>query len=94
MATITSTVNPFTIPTNCNKSNPSPAYPAFKALSLWLFKEEAGWSFEEFQRRERLAYAALEEFFTKVLSEDVEEMSSIYNSYILYRGQRPVGTLR
>ena len=86
--TVNLSVNPFAIPANCNKSNPSPAYPAFKALSLWLFVEEVGGRaerhrrFDEFQRREHLAYAALEEFFTKVLREDVEEMGGIYDSYI------------
>ena len=86
--TVNLSVNSFYIPANCNKSNPSSAYPAFKALSLWLFEEEVGGfaechrRFDEFQRRERLAYAALEEFFTDVLNEDVEEMASIYDSYI------------
>lgn len=38
--TVNLNANPFAIPANCNKSNPSPAYPAFKALSLWLLEEE------------------------------------------------------
>lgn len=91
MSTITyavSVVNPFVIPSNCNKNNPAPAYPAFKALSLRLFEEEVGGfaerrqHFNEFQRREHLAYAALEEFFTNTLGGDKEEMLCIYNSYV------------
>ena len=81
MTTITSTVNPFAIPANCNKSNPSPAYPAFKALSIWIAEAE-GVHFEEGEKLHQLAYAALEEFFTNTLGGDKEEMLCIYNSYV------------
>ena len=80
-----SVVNPFAIPSNCNKNNPSPAYPALKALSLYFFEEEEkkqGVSFTEWQEREHLAYAALEEFFTNTLGGDKEEMLGIFDSYV------------
>ena len=73
--------NPFTIPTNCNKNNPAPAYPAIAALSVFS-KEFEEMPYAEWSKRSQLAYAALYDFFTGVLNGNEEEMGSIYDSYI------------
>ena len=68
-------------PPTATKAIPAPPIPRSRLSPSGCLKKRGG-SFEEFQRRKHLAYAALEEFFTDVLGGDVEEMGGVYDSYI------------